>query len=313
MMRPVSVSMPPVAPDGLAWTSAGNGNNATLTLTWNDNSVTETAFQIQRNDGSGWIVVGTDPSPLTQPNTKGVRSYVDTTFRNNKTTFNYRVVAQNTVGYGQEFMSLTTQSMSGAVVVIQAPTGLTATLEAGPQVRLSFTDNAGNETGFAIERSTDGVTFTQIGTAPARNNVGGVTYIDAAVAAGTTYTYRVAAQNAAGFSAYSNTASVALPAAPVAPGNFAAANGPNGNGNSRTVILTWIDSDIETGYTIQRATDATFTAGLNTATVGANIVTLTQTGLNRNTSYYYRIQANNGAFIASAWVNATPFPILTNP
>ena len=43
---------------------------------------------------------------------------------------------------------------------------MTATLAAGatgPVMNLSFRDNANNETGFIVERSTDGVTFTQLG------------------------------------------------------------------------------------------------------------------------------------------------------
>ena len=105
-----------------------------------------------------------------------------------------------------------------------------------------------------------------------------------------------------------------MPAIPTAPSGFTAVNGPNGNGNSRSVILNWADtSSNETGFTIQRATNAAFTAGLNTANVAANIITLTQTGLSRNTTYYYRIRANNGPVVSSGWVEATPLPITTNP
>jgi hypothetical protein len=101
---------------------------------------------------------------------------------------------------------------------------------------------------------------------------------------------------------------------PAAPGNFTAVSGPNGNGNSRSVILTWQDlSNNETGFTIQRATNSTFKSGLSTVAVATNATTLTQTGLSRNTAYYYRIRANNGNFVFSAWVNAAPFPITTNP
>jgi len=31
----------------------------------------------------------------------------------------------------------------------------------------------------------------------------------------------------------------------------------------------------------------------------------------RNTTYYYRIRANNNVGDSSAWTNALPFPILT--
>ena len=80
------------------------------------------------------------------------------------------------------------------------------------------------------------------------------------------------------------------------------------------MILTWSDnSSNETGFTIQRATNALFTQGLTTANVGANVTTLTQTGLTPNTQYWFRIRANNGTIIFTGWVNATPFPITTNP
>ena len=68
----------------------------------------------------------------------------------------------------------------------------------------------------------------------------------------------------------------------------------------------------ETNFTVQRATNATFTTGLNSATLAANATTLTQT-VTRNTTYYYRIRANNTVSGSSAWVNALPFPIRTGP
>ena len=74
MMRPVSVALPPIKPDGLASTFTGNGSNRRVRLTWNDNSITETSFLVQRTtDGTTWIDAGTVPSPLDQPNTKGTR------------------------------------------------------------------------------------------------------------------------------------------------------------------------------------------------------------------------------------------------
>lgn len=316
MMRPVSVALPPAMPDGLASSITGNGNNRRVVLAWNDNSITETAFLVQRTtDGTAWTDVGTSSSPLDQPNTLGARTLTDAT-SNATTAYLYRIVAQNTVGYGAEFPSLTVQSVTAPLGVNapEPPTNLTATLQAGPQVGLTWRDNAANETGFAIERSIDAVTFTQIATAPARNNTGNVAYVDTTALPGLTYTYRIAALNLAGLSGYSNLAAVTVPPVPAAPSDFTAVNGPDGGGNSRSVVLTWVDwSNNETGFTIQRATNATFTSGLNTTTVAANATTLTQTGLSRSTTYYYRIRANNGSFVSSAWVNATPFPITTNP
>ena len=78
MMRPVSVALPPIAPDGLAYTITGTGNNARVVLTWNDNSITETAFVIQSKDWQGnWTDVGTILTPLDQmaANGHGPRTY----------------------------------------------------------------------------------------------------------------------------------------------------------------------------------------------------------------------------------------------
>ena len=92
MMHAVSLAFPPVAPGNLAFDAS------TLTLSWTDNSLSETAFVVQKSvDGANWTQVG-DPivRPLLAPNTTGeVLSYVDPTWASGHM---YRVVAQNTVG-----------------------------------------------------------------------------------------------------------------------------------------------------------------------------------------------------------------------
>jgi FtsP/CotA-like multicopper oxidase with cupredoxin domain len=59
--------------------------------------------------------------------------------------------------------------------------------------------------------------------------------------------------------------------------------------------LTWTDNSItETGFTIQRATNAGFTTNLVTYTVGANTTTFQDPNqLAKKTTYYYRIIATN--------------------
>ncbi len=323
MMRPVSVVLPPRQPSDLTFSVSGNGNSRRLALGWRDNSINETSFLVQKTiDGETWSNVGTSPSPLTVPdsNTVGMRTLTDPATYNPDTAARYQVVAQNTVGYGEQFPSMTAKSVSAPLVVGDpplAPSALTAVLQAGPQIRLSFTDNARNEVRFAVERSANGGDFTRIATLPARNQTGSVTYTDttaAARGADTTYSYRVAAANAAGMSAYAVAAPVLVPAMPAVPSAFTAVNGPDGTGNNRRVILTWTDnSGNETGFTIQRATNAGFTSGLSSANVGSGITTLTQSGLSRNTRYWYRIRANNGGYVSSGWAYATPLPITTNP
>jgi hypothetical protein len=83
-----------------------------------------------------------------------------------------------------------------------APSNLTATASK-KSVTVNWVDNSNNETGFKVERSTDGVNFSQITTTGA--NV--TSYKNVGLTTGTTYYYRVRATNAAGDSAYSNIAS----------------------------------------------------------------------------------------------------------
>jgi hypothetical protein len=324
MMRPVSLALPPAKASGLAFTSTGTGNNRRLIINWTDNSINETAFVIQSKNADGtWSTVGTVLSPLDQSNTHGPRTFTVPGTYNLNNIYVYRIVAQNTVGYGAEFPSMTVQSISDPLIVGNppaAPTALTATLQTGPQVSLTWMDNATNESGFVVERSitSNGIAspFVQIGTPPARNNTGSVTFIDKALAlSGTndTYTYRVAAVNLAGNSAYAST-TIVVPGTPVAPSGLKVANGAS-SGNSRSVVFTWTDnSSLETGFTIQRATNSGFTGNsVTSVNVAANATTYTWTGLNRNTAYYFRIRANNGTVIFSGWVNASPFPITTLP
>ena len=83
-----------------------------------------------------------------------------------------------------------------------APSGLSAAGGSGI-VDLTWTDNASDETGFKLERSPDGSTWTQMAT-PAAN---ATTYHDSGLAAATSYSYRIRATNASGDSVFSNTAS----------------------------------------------------------------------------------------------------------
>ena len=78
MMRPVSVAIPPLKPDGLAVAITGSGSSRRFRATWNDNSITETSFDLQRTtDGNTWTTVATSQSPLDQPNVHGTRSLTD--------------------------------------------------------------------------------------------------------------------------------------------------------------------------------------------------------------------------------------------
>lgn len=82
-----------------------------------------------------------------------------------------------------------------------APGALVATSAGASVINLSWADNSGDESGFGIERSGDGVNFSQVGTA----TTDATAYADTGLSPDTTYWYRVSAFNAAGYSGYSNT------------------------------------------------------------------------------------------------------------
>jgi subtilisin family serine protease len=91
-----------------------------------------------------------------------------------------------------------------APTVPAAPTSLAASALSGTQIRLTWTDKASNETGYKIERSTNGSSgWTQIATVGA--NV--TSYTAAGLKKRTAYYFRVRAYNTSGNSAYSNVAS----------------------------------------------------------------------------------------------------------
>jgi hypothetical protein len=88
-----------------------------------------------------------------------------------------------------------------------APSNLTGQVLSSGQVSLAWRDNSNNETGFLIERSTDGINWVQVATVGA----GTQKYTDTSAAAGQTYSYCVCAYNTFGTSANTNVVKVTTP------------------------------------------------------------------------------------------------------
>ena len=308
MMRPVSVALPPIAPTNLAYTINGTGNNAHVVLSWDDNSITETAFVIQSKDWQGnWSDVGTILSPLNQTNAHGLRSFTVPSVYNANLAYIYRVVAQNTVGYGLGFPTTTAKSVTTEMSIGTgplAPSNLSGVLKTGPKINLTWTDNALNESVFVIERSETPQggpqsAWVQIASIAASNNTGNVSFTDTSIRPATMpidYHYQVKAVNPIGGSAWSNTATVTVPVAvpPTAPSNLTATlvTGPKIN-------LTFRDTAMnETSFEVERSTDngVTYTViailppltGTGTVTYSDTITTSAS-----NISYTYRVRAAN--------------------
>ena len=101
-----------------------------------------------------------------------------------------------------------------------APSNLGATASSSGQIDLDWLDNSNDETSFRIERSLDGVNFSQLDTVAA--DVTG--YSDTGLIPLTQYFYQVAAANAAGSSAYSNIANATTQAGGGTATDLAVAN-----------------------------------------------------------------------------------------
>ena len=93
------------------------------------------------------------------------------------------------------------QMLIGATLGCLCLTAVLGTAHAA-SLTLSWQDNSTDESGFAVERSSDNVTYAQIATTAA----GVTTYTDADLPDQTTYHYRVRAFRDSDFSLYSNTA-----------------------------------------------------------------------------------------------------------
>ncbi|GGB83375.1 hypothetical protein N798_05235 [Knoellia flava TL1] len=296
MMRPESVALPPVKPQLLTATLPATGKKV-VTLTWNDNSITETAFLVQRTtNGSTWTTVGTVASPINAPNDHRVRTFTDST-SNGTTAYTYRIVAENTVGYGGAFPSMTVTSTSNSLnvnapaVTPAAPTALTATAQPGPQVALTWRDNATTETGFVIERAVAGTTtFSTVAVAPARTSTGTTTFTDTTVSGSTSYDYRVRATNVAGVSAPSNTANVSIGA--LAPATTIRSAVATRQGRNEQVAVAWDDVLGETGYRIQWSATADFATVAGSGTTAAGVVNF-QTGNLARQAWYFRVGSVN--------------------
>ncbi|GAA1026393.1 hypothetical protein GCM10009557_03930 [Virgisporangium ochraceum] len=302
MMRPMAVSVSKTLPRAPVVTYARNGG---VVLSWTDGTpvtpdlgptwgdpAAEVGYRIERADVAAGGTAGTYAQIGTA--LANATTFTDTG-AGPTTQYSYRVTAYNAAG-----ASASQPVLAGpaGVAAPAAPTALTFSFTTG--VRLVWRDNATTETGFVVERATNGGGFQPLATVPARNATGNVVYIDTAVQASATYLYRVKAVNGGGSSAYNGPVQVTVPAPPVAPTNLVG-SAIVGTTGTDIVSLTWTDNSLdETGFTIQRSTSPAFTTVV-TYTVAANTPTFEQTAA-RNRTFYYRVRASNPGG-ASGWSN----------
>ena len=224
------------------------------------------------------------------------------------------------------------------------PSGLVASVNPSSptsSLALSWADNANNETGYSVERSTDGRSFAQIGQAGANTGA----WSDTALNGGTTYYYRVRAFNGSGNSAYSNVASAqtqagATSAAPTvvisSPSNrstFASGDVVNFSGSADdaqdgtlTAAIRWtssVDGPIGTGGSVSRilssgvhtiTASVTDSAGLTassqvTITVSSPVFSAAPTSDATLTARGYKVKGNQTVDLAWGGLSASAVDI----
>ena len=266
-----------LAPTNLSVSVTGT----TVNVSWTDASLVETEYRVERssNGGTSYSLVATTAADAS--------SYADTNRPDG--TYKYRVAAvRSSSPFGQS--EWTTQPGTVTVASVPAaPTGLSVSGVTNTRLDLSWSDIASNETGYVIERRLmPSGSFSQIAAIAANE----VSYRDNTIQESRQYEYRVAATNAAGTSAYSNTVSVwTVPNAPTFLEGF---------GTFTAAYLDWVDNSTgNTGYLIERRVPGgTFAFLANTT----NEVTYTNTGLTTGSTFEYRVAATN-ATQTSAWSN----------
>jgi len=282
----------PAAPGSLTATAVSTSQ---INLAWADSAANEDGFKIERKSGPAGAYM---QIANVGANVKG---YKDAGLSSNA-VYCYRVRAFNAGGnsaYSNVACDTTLLDPPAT------PSHLIATAVSKSQINLAWTDSAGNEDSFKIERKTGAAgAFAQIAVVGANVK----SYSNIGLNANTVYFYRVRAYNAGGHSGYSNQADAkTLPNAPTAPNNLTVAAV-----SQSQINLAWADNaNNESGFKIERKIGA---AGVYTqiATIGANLTSYSNTGLNANTVYFYRVCAYNAGG-HSAYSNEASAATLPHP
>lgn len=263
--------------------------------------------------------------------TAAARTYIDTTAVAG-TAYLYTVAAVGGTGTATTTTvaaSTVTSAAVGTTPVyiskpVAAPSIPSAVATNATTITVTWSDLSSNETGFQVERApvtyTNGVasvgsyavlaTTTRTATQTTGLNTA-VSYADATAVAGSSYVYRVTAVNQTGTvtnamssAVVSNVVDFIAPA--TAPTLVSAAASPT----LGAVDLVWADTTTtETGFTVQQASNATFTTGLKSTVVnggisgtGSNVSYTLATGLATGKTVYVRVLATNaiGSSAASA-------------
>jgi len=260
----------PSAPADLTVTSLGA---TSVRLAWTDTSTGEQGFRIDasKDGGANWAQVNQLP-----PNTAAWTVSNLTP----GTAYAFRVKGYDGTLNGAP----SNTAFASTAAVPGAPSNLTVTPLTSTSLRLDWADANPTEQGFKVERSPDGIVWTQVAQLPAN----AVTWTNSNLAPATTFSYRVRAFDGTINGAFSNVATATTPEAPGAPADLTA------NPVSTTAIpLAWVDASAsESGFKIERSLDGS--AWTQIAFAAANATSYTAASLAPATTYQFRLRAYEG-------------------
>jgi fibronectin type 3 domain-containing protein len=180
----------PAVPTGLSATATAYNK---IVLNWSDVSNNETGFEVVRSSTTStgtYVPIGTAPGNNT--------SYTDSGLTASKAYYyKIRAVTASSESIFTNFVTATTPAAPATPV---APSQLSAIGGANNSITLTWQDNSTNESGFRVYRSTDGISYSLLGTVGANNNA----YTDLTTSALTLYYYYVAGYNGGGEGTKSN-------------------------------------------------------------------------------------------------------------
>ena len=291
--------IPPIAPISNAATGV---SQTTLTANWNS-SATATGYRLDVSTSNTFssFVLGYNDLDVTNITSYGVTGLAA------NTAYYYRVRAYNGGGTSGSSSTITVQTLVTPPVapVANAATGVTQT---------TFTANwnpSTTATGYRLDVSTSN-TFSSFVSGYNDLDVTNVTSFGVTgLAANTAYYYRVRAYNGGGTSPNSSTITIqTLITPPVAP----VANAATGVSQT-TFMANWNSSSTATGYRLDVSINnafSSFVSGYNNLDV-TNVTNFGITGLDANTTYYYRVRAYNTGGISPNSPTITVQTLITPP
>ena len=268
--------------------SAANVWAETIDLNWDDKAGNESEYRvaISRDGGASWdslAVLSANTTSYRVQNLSPVTRYC------------FKVRAGNSAGYS-EYSNVVDVTTKDTIPI--PPSNLHTANVGAETIDLSWVDNSNNETGFCVQMSCDGDTWSEIG----RTTVNTTNFSVGTLSSSTCYWFRVRAESPTFVSDWSEIletctadANFTIMASPLlAPTNLRATDA-----STTTIDLSWNSHGASnTSYRVQISRDGQTWSNIATSTVSSTSVCVTD--LTESTCYYFRVRVETPAS-ASRW------------